>query len=434
MKAGAADASTPTLRQHAVWLALILALALAFRVTWVVFSDWRPTPDDDAFRYDFSARMLAEGRGYIHLNGEPTAFWPPGYPLLLSAAYVVFGDSFRVAQLLNVALGTATVGLVYLVGRRTLGPQPALLGAAIIAAFPSLVFYTAVTLSETAFIFLTLLAVYLLLGEGRRRGPDDLRVLAVAGLVLGFASLVRGQALFLPLAFVPFWLRSGIDWGRVAQKLIVLGLGAGLIVGAWTTRNAIQMDAFVLISTNAGIAFWVGHNEGANGTDGILHRYNPPADYPELDHVEREVRFNNDTFRDGLSYAVTHPGHETVLVFRKLFWLYYKDDEGIKWNEGHGGQRFLSGGTRDALLDLSNIYYYALFGLFSLGSTIWFSPRDPGRLLLLALFLYWTAVHVAFVTDPRYHAPTLPVMALLAALPLQAAFARLTPRPSTVDP
>ncbi len=403
-----------TLREHAVWLLAVLALAFVFRLTWVVFSDWQPTPDDDAFRYDFTARSLVDGLGYLHLNGAPTAFWPPGYPLVLAAAYRVFGDNVGVGQLLNVVLGTATVGLVYLIGRRALGPRPALVGASIVAAFPSLVFFTAVTLSEVVFTFLALLGVYLVLIEAQSPSRG-LRLLLAAGLVLGFASLVRGQALLLPIVLIPFWLRSGVDWSRIADKLVALALGIGLIVAPWSIRNAVVMDAPVLISTNAGVDFWMGHHEGANG--GLQNANELVFSYPELDTVEREVRVNAEGFRRGLKYAVTHPADEFVLTFKKLFWLYQNDEEGLKWNEGHGGQPFLGDNLREGLRSLSNVYYFAVLGFLALGVPLWFSLRDPGRLLLISLIAYWTLVHLAFFGDPRFHAPIMPLVALLAALP-----------------
>lgn len=407
----------PSGREHAVWLVLILALAFTFRLVWVGFSQWQPTFDDDAFRYDFIARSLSEGDGYIHLNGAPTAFWPPGYPLLLAATYRVFGASVGVAQLLNVVLGTATVGLVYLIGRRALGSQPALVGASIVAAFPSLVFFTAVTISEVTFTFLALLAVYLLLLEASAERGRDLRLLLAAGLVLGLASLVRGQALLLPIVLVPFWLRSGIGWPGVADRMVALALGIGLIVAPWSIRNVIELEAPVLISTNAGVDFWIGHHEDAPGDFGATGGDALVFSYPELTTVQREVRVNAEGFRRGLKYAVTHPVDELVLPFKKLFFLYYNDEEGLKWNEGHGGQLFLSDQLRQSLLTLSNVYYFAVLGFLVLGVPLWFSLRDPGRLLLVSLIAYWTVVHVAFFGDPRFHAPIMPVVALLAALP-----------------
>lgn len=414
-------------------LTVILAFALAARLIWVFYTDWQPLPDDDAFRYDFAARALADGRGYVHLDGSPTAFWPPGYPLLLATVYTVFGESVRAAQLLNVALGTATVALVYLIGRRTFGATTGLIAAAIVAAFPSLVFFTGVTLSEIAFTFLALLAVWLLLRESQSAPAGDpsagsgqsLPLLLAGGIVLGFAALVRGQALVLPFVLVPFWLLSTGRWPLVGRKLVAVLLGVGLIVAPWTVRNAIELDAPVLISTNAGVDFWIGHHEGTEGAfagrDELVFRH------PELTNTEREVRINSEGVREGLSYAVRHPATELVLPFRKLFWLYYSDEEGLDWNEGHGGQPFLGAWLRDALLTLSNVYYFAVLSLAVLGLPLWASRRDAGRVLLISLIAYWTLVHLVFFGNPRFHAPIMPLAALLAALPLAALLAGRSP-------
>ena len=412
-------AEEPSLRDHAMWLAALLALAFALRLAWVIFSDWQPGTSDDAFRYDFTARALLDGSGYVHVNGAPTAFWPPGYTLLLAATYGVSGGSVLAAQLLNVVLGTATVGITYLIGRRTVGPRAGLLGAAIVACFPSLIFFTAVTLSETAFTFFALLGIYLIVVDAQREGSRNLRLLLGAGLILGFATLVRGQALLLPLVIVPFWLASGLRWPAIIPKLVVLALGIGLIVTPWTIRNAIELDSPVLISTNAGVNFWMGHNPNAGGALDLAAGNELVFRHPELTTVEREVRINIEGFRDGLAYAAGHPARELVLPFRKLFWLYYNDEEGLKWNEGHGAQPFLSGAARQALTALSNVYYFAVAGFLLLGAPLWLSLRRPGRLLLVSLLAYWTLVHLVFFGDPRFHAPIMPIVALLAATPWQ---------------
>jgi 4-amino-4-deoxy-L-arabinose transferase-like glycosyltransferase len=323
--------------------------------------------------------------------------------------------------------------LVFLVGRRLLGRQPALVAAGIVACFPSLIFFTGVALSETAFTFLALLGVYLLIIEAQAKHPREpspsleqapsassghsLPLLLAAGLVLGLAALVRGQALLLPLVLVPFWLRSGAGLRPIAHRLVALALGIGLVVAPWTVRNAIEMDAPVLIATNAGIDFWIGHHEsaagdfGATGGDELVFRH------PELTTVEREVRVNTEGFREGLEFAIANPGQELLLPLRKFFWLYYNDEEGLKWNEGHGGQTFLNRPLREALLAVSNVYYFTVAGLLALGVPLWFSLRHPGRVLLISLFAYWTLVHLVFFGDPRFHAPIMPVVALLAALP-----------------
>jgi 4-amino-4-deoxy-L-arabinose transferase-like glycosyltransferase len=408
------------LHSQAAQATLVLALALALRLAWALITRWHPMAADDAYFYDVTARALANGRGYIQPTGDPTANWPPGYPVVLATAYVLFGEKVIVAQLLNVALGTATVWLVYLIGRRLFGHWEALLGAGIVACFPSLILYTGVTLSEITFTFLALLAIYLLIVEAQSGRPRDLRLLLGAGLVLGLAALTRGQALLLPLVLVPFWFRSGIPWRPIAHKLVVLALAMGCVLAPWTVRNLVQLHAPVLISTNAGVDFWIGHHESATGNFDYSVEFGLALEvalsHPELDGAAREVRINNDGFRKGLAFAATHPAQELILPFKKFFWLYYSDIDGVRWNEGRGLQNFLPGLIREGLLALSDVYYFAVAGLVVIGVRRWFSLRDPGRLLLISLVAYWTFIHLVFFGSPRFHAPIMPIVALLAGL------------------
>jgi 4-amino-4-deoxy-L-arabinose transferase-like glycosyltransferase len=398
-----------------VQIALVLCAASLLRLAWVLTTRWEPLPDDDAYRYDFTARALADGLGYVHLDGHPTAFWPPGYSLLVSALYVVFGQHVLAAQLLNVALGTATAGLVYLLGRQIAGHTPAVVAAGLTACWPSLVLFTGVTLSETAFTFFALLSLWLLV-KSVRSGAASVAGLLVTGAVFGFAALVRGQALLLPLVALPYLAASGLRPTVIARTLAITVVGMAAIVLPWTVRNAVELDAPVLISTNAGVDFWIGHHERANGAFGDEGGDPLVFSHPELDPVEREVRANSDGFRKGVRYAVTHPARELVLPVKKLFWLYYNDEEGLKWNEGHGGQEFLPSGVRQALYALSNVYYFSVLALAALGVQRWLVLRDPGRVLLVSLVVYWTLVHLVFFGDARFHTPILPIIGLLAAM------------------
>jgi len=43
-------------------------------------------------------------------------------------------------------------------------------------------------------------------------------------------------------------------------------------------------------------------------------------------------------------------------------------------------------------------------------------PRARATLvLLLSTLIYWTAVHIVFFADPRFHAPVMPAVTLFAA-------------------
>jgi 4-amino-4-deoxy-L-arabinose transferase-like glycosyltransferase len=302
----------------------------------------------------------------------------------------------------------------YGLGGRAFAERTALIGAVITACFPSLIFLAGVTLTETSFTFLALLGVLLIVEADARR---DWRWLVAAGIVIGVATLVRGQAALLPLVAIPFWWRStGGDVRATLARVAGVGVLAALVAVPWTARNYVESGSLVVLSSNAGIDFYIGHSEDADGRGRIVEAF--VFRYPELPPAEAEARVSRDGFREGIEYAATHPLREVELSARKLFFLYYHDQEALRWTEAHGEREFLSDAGRTTLAALSNVYYYAVLALAVAGiatSVARAGWRHPVRLLLLCIVAYWTLVHIAFFADPRFHAPIMPVVALWAA-------------------
>ena len=391
-------------------------LGLALRVAWVLYSDFSPTYGDDAGHYEFLGRSLAAGAGFANLNGATTTFWPPGYPLFLAAVYKLPGDLFggpdvMVALLLNALLGTATIMLVYGIGRRAFGQPEAVFAALLTALFPSLIFLSGVTLSETLFTFLALLGVWLVIEAEYR---SNRLLLVPAGIVVGLAALTRGQALLLPLVLLPFWWRTLRDWRPVLIRAVTVGALTVIAILPWTVRNYVESNSFVLISTNAGVDFYIGHSDEATGRGRQVEMIVPK--YEHLPAPQAEAKISMDGFRQGLEYAWSHPVREIELSMRKLFYLYYNDHEALAWTEAHGELQFMPQTLRYWLGALSNAYYFTALGLAAAGVGGWMSWRQPVRLLLISLVVYWTLVHVAFFGDPRFHAPMAPIICLWAAV------------------
>jgi len=400
-------------------VAAIVLLAFALRAAWIAYAGFGPSPYDDTGWYTSLGRDLAAGVGYRNLDGSAQLFWPPGYPMLLAAVYKATGDSLRAALLLNAALGALSAALVYAIGRRAFDGRTALFGALIVALFPSLIFFAGVTMTEVSFTFCLLLALWLLI-ESEAAGAWWL--LVPAGLVIGFASLIRGHAALLPFVAIPFWWRSTGSWRAALARAAAVGLLAALVIAPWSARNFVRADAFVPIAANFGIDLYLGHSAHASGR---LMFTNDFA-YPDgLSQQELQVRLNNDSARAAITYAATHPLREVELSARKLYWLYYSDDEGLAWNDAHGARNLFPERVRRRLVLLSNGWYWLVLACAVLGVRAWLSTREPVRLLLLSVVIYWTLVHIAFFGEPRFHAPIAPILALWAAAGVMARLAPL---------
>ena len=192
-----------------VALILILAAAFGLRLLWVLHAQSQPIAIADPGWYYAVASNLAAGHGFTVTvaggewaagpGGNPTTLWPPGWPLSLTGLFLLFGTGLTVAKLLNVVAGVVTVYLVYRIGELSFGRRIGLVGAAILAFYPNHIFWSSTLYADIYFTMWFSLAVFLLLRTRDWLGRRAVAGWVMIGLVIGVASLTRGQGLMLPL-------------------------------------------------------------------------------------------------------------------------------------------------------------------------------------------------------------------------------------------
>ena len=138
------------------WLGLlvIVLLALAVRVGYVLTVTRHDHHLYDAVFYELEARKLADGQGFVdpypgRYAGEPEAGHPPLTVLVLTPAAELPGDSQLWMRFTMAALGTVTVLLVGLLGRALAGDRVGLLAAALAAVYANLWMNDGLLMSET---------------------------------------------------------------------------------------------------------------------------------------------------------------------------------------------------------------------------------------------------------------------------------------------
>src|SRR3989337_858634 len=107
------------LSSTSLWLATIFLVGLTLRLAWVLHVE--PFPYGDPAWYANVAKNVAEGKGFAvnHNNPffeppdipEPTAYYPPLYPLALATFWKVVGVSQTWAQVFNAVLSALTIVL-----------------------------------------------------------------------------------------------------------------------------------------------------------------------------------------------------------------------------------------------------------------------------------------------------------------------------------
>jgi len=389
---------------------VLVAFALRLGCAIVLGNDVRAHFIFDPSVYDLLARRLVEGRGYVGYLAQPTAYFPPGYPAVLAGAYLAFGDDLRVAWTLNAVCGALTCLFVYLTGVRLFTPRIAIVAATLLAVLPGDVLRSSLTMTEPLFGFLVSVATFLFVrwnaaaaGLGRWLG---------CGALLGAAGLVRGVALVLPVVFAVVWaVDDGVRKAVVRTGAVVAGVT--LVLLPWMARNAAVTGAWI-VATDATYALFNAHNPLANGSQSVDMHELRVREWPwiaRLPPEQQEVAMSREELRYAIRYALGHPREELAAILPRLGYLYGSDHHPLRDDPPSAAGR--------AALRIADVFFFAvlLFAAFGVPDAL---RPPPERVVLPAIVLAITALHaVLFFGEPRYHAPVVPALALLAACGLE---------------
>jgi 4-amino-4-deoxy-L-arabinose transferase-like glycosyltransferase len=418
---------------------LLTLIGLGVRLAWVAYVDTIPLGGDPHWYY-VVGQNIAQGHGFVANRnevweipgpGEPTAFWPPGYPFALGAVFKIFGVGWTQAQVLNAVCGALAIPFVYAIGSRIFSRRVGLTAAGIFAVFPSAIAGVPVLFPEPLFVLIMLAAFWLLVSyplHTRQAWP----ALVGFGVLTGIALLTRGQAAaFLPIAAL-YWLSDG-GWRAAVRTTLLAGIIAAILIAPWTVRNAVELNAFIPISTNSGAALRVGHAPDSIGTtrwtedeiDGFRM-------WESIYRPEWEVKGYREYTNRAIEYALTHPLDEVRLSGLKVYHLYRGDSSTVEWLTTLGATPIGPDGFETFLRWLIDITYYVLLFGALLSIPLWFR-RNANCWLLVNSIIMWTLFHIAFLGEPRYHVPLYPVLVIMFAAGAWALWNRVAPRRATRD-
>jgi 4-amino-4-deoxy-L-arabinose transferase-like glycosyltransferase len=407
--------------------------AFALRLGWALYAQ-ADAPDawqesGDQFSYFHYGSEIARGRGYIsYITGEATAYYPIGYPALLGVLFFVVlhtpipDDLLLAATLFHVVLSTASVLLVFVVGRAVAGVRAGLLAAGVMALFPNLVFQVATVQLETTFIFLLLASMAVLLAHDWAAGPPSPARLAAFGATLGVTVLVRPFGAVLLAGLAGALLATRVGWRRTLLG-VAIPLGVVVLLSVpWTIRNAVQLDAFVPSSTNMGDTLCLDRNLDAKG--GFRFADHDGCAPPDLHEVPR----NQQSTKKAIRFVLEHPDRELLQIVRRARIMFGSDHDGIEAVQTLGRGPFLPSSVVDVAEPLADGYFFVVLALSVAGlAALGARDRRPARLVVASGLLGLLAIPLLLWGNPRFHLPLAPFMALTAALALDWAWRRARP-------
>lgn len=376
------------------------------------------TPTSDAQWYFSRAALMATGAGYIDNHGAATAFWPVGWPMILSLAFRLLGASIWTVGIVNLIAAALSAWLVLNLGRRLSGSElAARIGLLAFAIYPNAILYVPLALTEVVYTALFLGGIWLLVAR------HGWRANVAAGLVFGLAALVKAQTLVIVPAIMAVALWRTGDMRRqflpVAWRTaLVLGI-AGLAIAPWTLRNHRELGAWVVVSTNGGYTLLTGNNDSARGgytpEDPVVRALEARTDLDELAR-DREAR------RLGAAWIAAHPARFAMLAPMKLWRLWGPDGEG-EWAYETGSAAWQAAPRAFlALRAVNQAFYWLLLGAFVLAPFAILARRRAAGLpaidwwiIAYVAALYPSAIAVVFSGQSRFHYPVMPFVCMIAA-------------------
>ncbi len=217
---------------------------------------WRVIPPDltvigagDSAEYLQLAHEIWQGQGYS------SDYRAPLYPLAISPLVGLFGANLLVLRLFNALCQGLALAVLFTLTDRMFGRRAAWSFGLIFLAYPHLAYQSANILTESLFMLLAALMVYLLY-----RAADRPALTLPAGICAGLALLARPNLLIaLPLlALYPLLLGH-----RRVGLLVSAGflLGAALTIAPWTLHNYYRSGGgTILVTTGGGYNFWLGNS------------------------------------------------------------------------------------------------------------------------------------------------------------------------------
>jgi len=396
-------------------MVVIVVVAFGVRLAWVLYAGRDPVGLRDPLFYREFAERIASGKGYVLPEGDPTAYYPIGWPAVLAAniwltRHLHLPEDIPLwAGIMNAAFGAATVAIVGVITRRVVNAAAGVAAAAVLALFPGQIFYTATLLSEPLFGVL-LVSTLLALVPPTGRDLTTRRLLG-AGVLLGAAALTRPLSLMVLPFLAIAWAYARWGGAKTLRSVVLVGAGALILIVPWTVRNVVRMGEVIPISTNTGDNLCIGHNPKATGA------FSLPEEcfkgFSARGTTEDELRRYRVLTNRAIDYTIHHPQNEVPLLWWRTYWTYYTDDDGLKEVESFGEDTFIPPRGRLEFSTVANAYWWGVVALAIAGVGALWTRADWRRLVVLAFLVAMFVSPLPFFGDARFKLP----FALLCAIP-----------------
>ncbi len=244
--------------KHFPFIIILVVVLLARLGVFLYYQPWSSRYDlrmvgEDPYTYHRLAMDLLVKRTYGNREWDPqyhaATVRPPGYPLFIAAVYALFGAKPWVVLLAQILLEIAGCALLMVLMRGLSGASSALIAGLLYGLHPYTVFTSITMYSETLFLSLSVLFLYLVFAFTRTDAAVRKAVLiAVAtGVLGGVLTYVRVSMLyFIPLLFLVICLTMNAAMTRRVVLVLVFAIAFTAILTPWMLHNKSKFGSYRL--------------------------------------------------------------------------------------------------------------------------------------------------------------------------------------------
>jgi 4-amino-4-deoxy-L-arabinose transferase-like glycosyltransferase len=238
----------------------IFLLALAIRLAYLFEYSHSPlfeNPQVDAQTYVKLARQIAAGT-FFQTN-TLSFYQPPLYPFLLAFFFKCGATRLLAFHLFQMVLGAVNCSLIYWLGRQVFNKKVGRFAGILAAVYWPLIYFDGELLVPTIFIFFALCLLICLANYFDRQSRFWL---VLAGVSLGLSAISLPNILLFGWLVCPvFIFLSDKKSLRHAWKPVLFFLLSSIIlILPVTGYNFLKDRAFVLVSHNGGLNFYIGNS------------------------------------------------------------------------------------------------------------------------------------------------------------------------------
>jgi hypothetical protein len=393
---------------------LVVALAIALRIAWVLAVPTKPV--GDFAMYVESAAHLVE-----HGSLDPEYVYMPGY-IFLIAPVQALGGGWLATKLVGAVLGGLGAGAVAGIARRVCASARAgWLAGLLYALWPAGIAIASVTGTDMPAAVLVIMAAYVLV----RFSVDRPIVAAILfGLLTGCAAYIRAIVVPLAALSVLVFRAQGQTWRRSLGCAAVACSIALLCLAPWAVRNRLRYGETFLTDSHGGLTALVGANPNTDGcySRSLNRMFHDVTGFTLLVEPHREAdRASMAIAKDWIHFE---PLFALGLLASKAERLLVHERALLYWPLFRAGvlpereQSFFAR-HRGAIEVVADGFWLTVLALSLMGIALAVLRRQWLALSLLPQAAVLAALYTAIFAEPRYRLPIFMLLLPFAVLAFQ---------------